>query len=239
MIALQEVNQLQSALPVKQERLDGYHPCDTSVVIREGNHALAVAEGLAEQGMIYHWTWLPVKLGYGRFDEGVAVLSRAPIVGTDAFLASQTDDYSRWKTRKILGALVGGTWFYSVHLGWWDDPEDGFAKQWDRVNRHVNRRDRAILMGDFNSPAEIRDEGYDRIISDGWFDTYVLARDKDHGVTVSGGIAGWTHRVLPPQGARMDYIFCNCACPVNTSRVVFNGKQYPVVSDHFGVMVEI
>ena len=123
-IALQEVNQKKKAASLSAGRLRGYFPCYAQAVIREGNHALSVAEGLYAQGISYHWTWLPIKNGYGKYDEGVAVMSRAPIEATDAITVSRTEDYSDWKTRKLLGIQVGGTWFYSVHLGWWDDPEE-------------------------------------------------------------------------------------------------------------------
>ena len=237
-IALQEVNQRQDATEVSRNRLEGYVSCEPSAAVREGNHALAVAEALRASEMIYHWTWLPIKRGYGHYDEGVAVMSRAPIEATDTITVSRTEDYSNWKTRKLLGIQVGGTWFYSVHLGWWDDPQEPFAAQWAKVNAHVADRGRVFLMGDFNSPAEKRGQGYDLVILDGWHDTYDMASLKDNGITVSGRIAGWTHRELPAHGARVDHIFCNRPCRVNSSRVVFNGENGAVVSDHFGVLIE-
>lgn len=46
-------------------------------------------------------------------------------------------------------------------------------------------------MGDFNSPSEIRNQGYDLIKSDGWYDTYSISEEKDNGFTVKGSIDGW------------------------------------------------
>lgn len=237
-MALQEVNQRQDAAAVPRDRLDGYVPCDPQAIIREGNHALAVVEGLRVYGMNYEWTWLPIKQGYGMYDEGVAVLSRAPIEATDTCTVSRTDDYTNWKTRRLLGIRVEDTWFYSVHLGWWDDSEEPFAAQWNRLNAHMRRRGQVFLMGDFNSPAETRGEGYELVLRSGWHDTYTLADIKGSGITVGSKIAGWTHRELPAQGARVDHIFCKPACRVNTSRVIFNGGDEPVVSDHFGLVTE-
>ena len=237
-IALQEVNQKQSAA-ARQDKLEGYIPCDPSAVIREGNHALAVAEGLRAFDLAYHWTWLPIKRGYLRYDEGVAVLSRAPIEAVDTVRISHASDYKNWKTRKLLGVCIHDTWFYSIHLGWWDDPEEPFGAQWAKVNTHMEDRGQVFLMGDFNSPAETRGEGYDLVIRDGWIDTYTQAAVKDGGITVSGRIAGWTHRDLPAAGARVDHIFCHMPCRVSSSRVIFNGENEPVVSDHFGVLVDV
>ncbi|MBQ9780215.1 MAG: endonuclease/exonuclease/phosphatase family protein [Clostridia bacterium] len=238
-IALQEVNQKQNVAAVPKDKLGAYISCDPSAVIREGNHALAVAEGLHAFDLVYHWTWLPIKRGYLHYDEGVAILSRAPMEATDTVRISRVNDYKNWKTRKLLGARVGDVWFYSIHLGWWDDPEEPFPAQWAKVNAHMARRGQVFLMGDFNSPAETRGEGYDLVTRDGWTDTYTAASVRDNGITVSGRIAGWTHRDLPAEGARVDHIFCNFPCRVSSFRVVFNGENEPVVSDHFGVLVDI
>ena len=63
----------------------------------------------------------------------------------------------------------------------------------------------------------------------------------DEGITVPGKIDGWreSHRVKPQEGMRLDYIWCNRKRTVLSSRVVFNGIQEPVVSDHFGVLIEV
>jgi len=36
----------------------------------------------------------------------------------------------------------------------------------------------------------------------------------------------------------MDYIWCSRKKEILTSRVMFNGQKEPVVSDHFGVLIE-
>lgn len=70
----------------------------------------------------------------------------------------------------------------------------------------------------------------------------VDAEQKDSGVTVEEEIDGW--RDVEGGGAvkdakRLDYIFCNTQKKVKSSQVVCNGKNYPVVSDHYGVMIEV
>ncbi|MBE6585819.1 MAG: exodeoxyribonuclease III [Ruminococcaceae bacterium] len=238
-MALQEVNQRQDHGVVIPEEQMGYIPCFPGVVLRDGNHALAIARGLWAQGIYYHWTWLPVKRGYGIYDEGVALFSRAPILDIEHLYISKSHDYNNWKTRRLLGIRVGELLFYSVHLGWWDDPDEPFTTQWRKVSEHMQSKGQAFLMGDFNSPAEMRGEGYDLMRKDGWLDTFLLAGKKDSGITVSGRIAGWTHRNLPAEGARVDHILCHFPCRVLSSKVIFNGEREAVVSDHFGVMVEL
>lgn len=70
----------------------------------------------------------------------------------------------------------------------------------------------------------------------------VDVEQKDSGVTVEEEIDGW--RDGEGGGAvkaakRLDYIFCNTQKKVKSSKVVCNGKNYPVVSDHYGVMIEV
>lgn len=103
--ALQEVNQtgLRSAaggcpggiLPLPRQY----------VLLKADNHAAAVARMLEERGVQYHWSWLPAKIGYDRYDEGMAVFSRAPITAAENLLLSKSSDYKYWKTRRALGIL--------------------------------------------------------------------------------------------------------------------------------------
>ena len=240
-IALQEVNQIQDATAVSHNRLEGYVSCEPSATVREGNHALAVAEGLRASEIMYHWTWLPIKKGYGQYDEGVAVMSRSPIVGTDAVTVSHTADPMNWKTRKLLGIRTEAApedWFYSVHFGWWADADEPFAHQWRRAEAHLNGRGRVWLLGDFNNPAHLRGEGYDLISASGWRDTFAEAAVRDDGVTVARAIDGWSERAHASDGLRIDQIWCNHPRSIRSSQVIFNGKNAPVVSDHFGVMIE-
>ena len=161
-IALQEVNQTINCTPVPENEPTGFYPCQSSVRITKDNHAYHIIKILNEKNINYYWTWLPLKNGYGKFDEGLAVLSLKPILKTDTFLISNNDDYENWKTRKVLGILTDDKkeeWFYSVHMGWWNDNEDPFEHQWKKLNDHLCKLKNIWIMGDFNSPAEVRNEG--------------------------------------------------------------------------------
>ena len=66
-IALQEVNQTASEDAVPECDLNGYFPADKNAVIRRDNHVYRLVRILAEKGIYYSWTWLPLKLGYDKY----------------------------------------------------------------------------------------------------------------------------------------------------------------------------
>ena len=240
-IALQEVNQTASEDAVPECDLNGYFPADKNAVIRRDNHVYRLVRILAEKGIYYSWTWLPLKLGYDKYDEGIAVMSMSPIADVKAPLVSGINDYYNWKTRKLLGVCTKDApdeWFYSVHFGWWNDPDEPFQNQWARTSQYMLCHSKVWLMGDFNSPAEVRDEGYDMIVRDCWHDSYMLAEHKDSGITVGHVIDGWRDKIHSGAGMRIDHIWCSEKADVKSSEVLFNRINYPVVSDHYGVMIE-
>ncbi len=240
-IALQEVNQSMSAKEAA-DGLEGCFPANKNAVIRMDNHVYRAAKILDRMGIHYSWTWLPVKCGYGVYEEGIALMSRSPITAVSTPLVSGINDYYNWKTRKLLGICTENSpheWFYSVHLGWWDDREEPFGKQWENTAQHMQKHEKVWLMGDFNSPAEVRNEGYDVISADGWQDSFLIAQQKDDGITVPKVIDGWRHKTLDSTGMRIDHIWCSEKADVKSSQVIFSGKNYPIVSDHYGVMVEV
>lgn len=239
-IALQEVNQTIAETQVDVIS-EGYVPCVENIVIRKDNHVYKAAELLEGAGVKYYWTWLPLKKGYDKYDEGIALMSRSRIIETDVVRISETDDYNNWKTRKIIGIRTEAApdeWFFSVHYGWWDDLDEPFQNQWQKTVEYMKKYSRVWLMGDFNSPAEVRNEGYDIINSGGWYDSYTLAKTKDNGITVGKVIDGWRDKVSGTDGMRIDQIWCSQKAEIASSEVIFNGANKPVVSDHYGVVAE-
>lgn len=160
-------------------------------------------------------------------------------------------------------------WFYNAHMGWWQDEEEPFQEQMRRLQGHIfsgpdtcrnvfppglcsckidyrmsegdaalpQKEPAVFLMGDFNSPADIPDEGYAMVKALGWKDTWELAEEKDDGITVPGAIDGWEEEKT--KGMRIDYIWTAQDARVRSSRVIFHGNTEPVISDHFGVAVEM
>ena len=142
-----------------------------------------------------------------------------------------------------MGIQAKNQWFYSVHMGWWADEEEPFVRHWDeaaaRLKKHRDEGRTVWVMGDFNSPCRREGEGYDYIKQSGWHDTYELAETKDSGITVGKAIDGWRESKDEGSGMRIDYIWCSRNIKVCKSEVICNDVNYPVVSDHYGVMAEV
>lgn len=241
-IAMQEVNQSIEAAVVKPEA--GYVHCTQNhIPLREDNHALQTARRLEQAGLAYQWTWVPAKIGYSRYDEGMALFSLTqPLEQVTFRYISRSSDYQNWQSRIALGAKIGNDWFYTVHMGWWDDPDEPFQHQWQVLQDDLGRLSETVwLMGDFNSPAELPRQGYELIQHSGWYDTYLLAREKDNGITVEEAIDGWRNQMDNPSlcgnGMRIDHIWCSRNVRIASSSVVLNRKNGVKISDHFGVMI--
>ena len=234
-IALQEVNQ--SIIAEKISVCDLHFVIRNDIIIKRDNYAYLIFEELKKQDHKYYWTWLPVKKGYERFDEGLAILSYNPIEKTDILILSKTNDYNNWKKRMALGIKVKDEWYYCVHMGWFDDEEEPFESQWETINSHIGDMKNNLLLGDFNSDAKETDKGYDMIKKSVCYDTYQLAYEKDMGITVVKNIDGWNNKAV--DNMRIDYIFSNVKRNIKTSYTIYNGKNFGVVSDHYGVIIEV
>lgn len=229
-IALQEVNQTMSKKRVSADQM--YVGTDE---LKEDNFALFLSSLLKQR---YYWNWIPVKVGYDRFDEGVAIFSKYPIVESENKRLTKTNDYRYWKKRNALGVKIDykGTpvWIYTSHLGWWKDDEEPFLHQWQILNQIASKKERVYLAGDFNAPDTIKEESYETILKDGWYDTRSLAEDVKGRFTAQGKIDGWE----TAQDMRIDYIFVNEQETVKSHHVVFDGKSEEKVSDHYGINME-
>ncbi len=238
-IALQEVNQSKQTTPVLTQ--PGYRPAHDGIVIGKDNHLYRITQLVRQLGYFYYWTWLPIKTAYGSLTEGIGLMSRSPITAIRYGRISQTDDPENWKRRMILGIQTQAhpdSLFYSTHMARWDDAEEPFLHQWKTTLSLLPQAKTIWLMGDFNNPAHVHLEGYNCIRQSGWYDTFSMAQMHDAGITVDHAIDGWRdHKNI--KGMRMDQIWCSRPVTVSRSQVVFDGKIFPVISDHYGVMVDI
>lgn len=228
-IALQEVNQSQDAEKVKGN-------------IKVNNYGLVLQHELENIGVSnYELVWDFSHMCRSTFEEGLAILTKHPIKDTHSFFVSKSKDTNFWKTRKIVGVTIEvdghESSYYSCHLGWWSDEEEPAKYQMDQLLQEVKGTKPFFLMGDFNNSAHIKEEGYSYLtVENVMHDTYLLAQEKDNGITVRGKIAGWHDN---KQDLRIDLILASNPVDVASSHVIFNGDNREVVSDHFGVEVTV
>lgn len=202
------------------------------IPVREENHALTVLNKLKNEQLDYNCVWLGIKQAYETLEEGVCIFTKWEIDEIKSILLSPFDVYENWKTRKAIGVRINDKWFYSVHLGWWDDNESPSKYEIETLASKTNREN-TWLLGDFNSDAGERNRGYDLLLKN-WNDTFWLAKEKDTGITVKGKIDGWENDF----DKRIDLILTNENVKIKSSRVIFNGDNEDIISDHFGVLVE-
>lgn len=227
-IALQEVNQLMTTPAVTQ-------------ALKQDNYGVILLRQINRQvEQKYSLFWSNSHIGYDKYDEGIAFLTRLPVYEVDPFYCSQHQRLDSILSRKILGLTVEYQNqlidCYSCHINL---PDCEGENQLDNIRNIVERsqsENLKILMGDFNTDAISNPQAYRQIKSLGLLDSYELAEQKDSGITVEKAIDGWQSH---SEEKRLDYIFLNQAKRVLSSQVIFNGKNKPVVSDHFGLEVDV
>jgi maltose 6'-phosphate phosphatase len=196
----------------------------------------------------YHYTMDWSHYGWQVWMEGSAILSKYPIAYADSqFISSpRTGGHEYWKSRNVPMAMIdvpaiGNVAVYSVHAGWWDDPEEPAKAQFQRLFAWVEETERSppttILCGDFNAPAG--GPAYRFLTTGtGFSDQYVIANPGGmYDPTIGGGADGWESRRTDQ---RIDFVLMNDDAPlaVTAARRVFAEADFGRVSDHVGVFVE-
>ena len=183
-------------------------------------------------------------LGFDRYREGVAVLSRYPIESHRArYVSRSTDPYSI-HSRKVVMARVrvprcGLINVFSSHLSWW---EDGFAEQFGNLRRwaaeeHGDGIAASMLCGDFNIKAGSR--GYQLVVESREYRDQYLAASSPlvFRKVFESGESGWPHDL--DDDHRIDYVFLRQGSQlrVTSARSVFTDQDYGRVSDHPGYLM--
>ncbi|MEZ7663080.1 MULTISPECIES: endonuclease/exonuclease/phosphatase family protein [Rothia] len=240
-IALQEVNQLTST-PVVEHPL--HFRGGAGIPVREDNYALLLVRALEALGARYEWTLTETHLGWERYDECVAVLSRLPIRGIKPINMSPDYTYFQVQRRAAQATLIetetGTFWCATTHMSWWDfDGEPLFAQEYAHLSQELAECARTapvLLGGDFNSAAHLSNEGYALVTSSGMVDTRSLAEHTDGENTVHREIAGWEGST---DAKRIDFVFADRLVDVVSHAVVFRDNSPEAISDHSGLLLEI
>ncbi len=236
-IVLEEANQIASSPPINPPSNCLIADGAPDIPFKEGNFALSVFSRLDK----YHLVWLPVKLGYERLDEGLALITKEKPIAPRGFYVSRSRDYKNWKTRMALCAYLQKLNFAvaATHLGKYGDIDEPFDEQWKNLRNGTVGFDKLFLIGDFNSPSTTRGEGYDTIIGDGFTDLFSLSSHSFEIPSVAGNIDGWENGL--EGGRRIDFIFSRKTPSASkvVYRSVLDGVRGKRVSDHFGIIVEL
>ncbi|MBF7094347.1 endonuclease/exonuclease/phosphatase family protein [Streptococcus sp. HF-1907] len=233
LICLQEVNQeITSDLA---NYMIHYAGLEDAPAIHQDHFALKLVEALDEAGQVYYWSWAYNHIGYDRYNEGVAILSKNPIEASSVLVSDVDNEYD-YHTRRalVVRTLLGDQEVLAVstHLSWWDK---GFKREWSKLEKALLAQDLPVLiMGDFNNPQG--NEGYQLVLASPLKlrDSHVNASQVIGDHTIKADIDGWEGN---EHNFKVDYAFTNLPVAIQRSRVVFDGQHYPVVSDHFGLDV--
>ena len=182
-------------------------------------------------------------LGFDKYREGVAILSRYPILKRESMYVSEDADPFSIHSRKVVMSqlhipYIGLINVFSAHLSWW---EDGFQTQFKHLHEwaeaHQTGHIKATLLcGDFNITAG--SQGYYQVIDQhGYNDQYL---------TATRAVSEQNYRINDPYWQqqlaadyRIDYIFINKEGLLQavSAKTLFTDQDYGRVSDHNGYLM--
>lgn len=207
---------------------------DETMRLREGNAALLIRDMVAQLGGgHYEVAFSFAHYYYGTDEEGVAILSRCPIIAQKEHVISKEQAIVMERRTAIEVHLESGLSVCSVHLGiaTSENPTSPALDQFLNL-RTKTSGDVQLYFGDYNTPDTTSE--YDGIVETGCVDLFLGERGSAELCTTPGVIDGW--RTQSDKGAkRLDYGFANQMIDVKESRIIFDGKSDPLVSDHFGL----
>lgn len=184
-------------------------------------------------------------IGFDKYCEGVAILSRFPFTKKSSRYVSRAKNIHDIHARKaVMGQIsvpgMGLVNLFSVHLSWW---RDGFREQFETLrawadHAHGDNVIATLLCGDFNAKAGA--EGYATIVNSREYEDQFLE------VTANGLFdkifknhePAWEQDLVSDQ--RIDYIFKRSGGLLHavTAKAVFTNQTYGRVSDHEGYYLE-
>lgn len=180
-------------------------------------------------------------LGFDKYREGVAILSRYPLLKQVSKYVSSSHSAYSIHSRKVVMAQVDVPYmglinFFSAHLSWWDD---GFSEQFKKLSRWAGNNQTeevsaTLLCGDFNITAG--SEGYNLVVNADEYDDQFLAVNDQSAFEKIFKVndAHWQHYLADDY--RIDYVFMNKASElhITSGKVLFTEEDYGRVSDHCG-----
>ena len=225
----------------------------TEGIIRKDNMALIISDRLNEKyNADYNYTWNWAHYGWTVWEEGVAELSKHPLIDSDdRYVSSGTSVYNITSRKVIYSAYQtpkGRINIFSAHTHWrisLTDEEQN--NQIRNIKSMVTEKESlspdavSFVCGDFNSNPTSDypwSEGYNTMMlnndyKDTFFEIYPGANTRPAQstyYTVGGDLPG-----------RIDYIFMknNAHFTVTDSQIIFKNDVVGTVSDHYGVLTKV
>jgi maltose 6'-phosphate phosphatase len=207
----------------------------------DSNAAKIINDRLKKPFYIYYdWS----HLGFAKYREGVAILSRYPLSHQESQYVSDSQDKYNIHSRKVVKSridvpYIGFINVFSAHLSW---IEDGFREQFQRLRTWAEKNNSdeikaTLLCGDFNITAGTA--GYGLVVDSHEYEDQFLAVNEQ-------GVFNKIFRVndahwqnLLADDYRIDYIFMkkNSQLKAVSAKVIFTDQDYGRVSDHFGYLM--
>ncbi|MCK5829562.1 MAG: endonuclease/exonuclease/phosphatase family protein [Methylococcales bacterium] len=202
------------------------------------NSARIINERLPQVFNIYtDWA----HLGFDKYREGVAILSRFPISNQQSKYVSNSQDIYSIHSRKVIMTRIhvpflGVINVFSAHLSW---IEDGFEEQFQRLHEWAieNQADdvkTTLLCGDFNITAGSK--GYELVVNSNEYDDQYLEVNQKGVFEKIFRVNDGHWQYLLSEDYRIDYVFMNknSGLQVTSAKIVFTDDDYGQVSDHCG-----
>ncbi len=222
-------------------------------IIRDDNMALEIARRLKQSyDMEYNYVWNWAHYGWEVWEEGVAVLSKHPLLDSDERYVSTATGTNTISSRKVIyGAYQipeGRMHVFSAHTHWRTSLSDEEQnKQIENIKTMVAEKEAFIpdamswVCGDFNvNPTSDFpwSEGYNTMVKNGTFKDSFLSIYPDANNRPAQAIY---NTIGGSQPGRIDYIFMkqNNRMQVIESQIVFTGNIIGKVSDHYGVLTKL
>lgn len=207
----------------------------------ESNAAKIINDRLTQPLYIYYdWS----HLGFEQYREGVAILSRYPLLNPRSLYVSDSHDIYDINARKVIMACIDVPYIgfinvFSVHLSWL---EGGFQEQFHRLHQWAennNRDDRiaTLLCGDFNIVAG--EDGYQIVVDSATYEDQYLAVNKQGVFDKIFSINDAHWQDLLADDYRIDYIFMNknSQLRATSAKIIFTDEDYGCISDHCGYLM--
>lgn len=184
-------------------------------------------------------------IGFDRYREGLAILSRFPFLLTDSGYVSDGTSPFDIHSRRVLMAQIhlpcaGALNLFCAHLSW---PEDGFIDQYDRLLAWMREKAPAdgagtLVCGDFNIAAG--SPSFNHIVQEGGFEEQFLKITRpDAFQRIFRARDALSTDLLAGDG-RIDYLWLSKSSCLRAvaARELFTPARYGRVSDHTGYAVE-